>query len=50
MADEDALRKAQALLKELTEAARKGAIIPVRLPGQLEEIDALLEALAIASP
>lgn len=50
MADEEALRKAQAMLKDLTEAARKGAIIPVRLPGQLEEIDALLESALTPSP
>lgn len=40
---DDALAQAHALLKELLEAARKGAIVPVRLPGQLEQIDALLE-------
>ncbi len=49
MSDDDALRKAQTLLTELTEAARKGAIIPVRLPGQLEEIGALIEA-ALSPP
>jgi signal transduction histidine kinase len=37
MAD-DALTQARAMLDELTEAARKGAIIPVRLTGQLEAI------------
>jgi signal transduction histidine kinase len=35
---EDALAQARAMLEELTEAAKKGAIIPIRLPGQLEEI------------
>jgi signal transduction histidine kinase len=50
MPDDDALRKAQTLLNELTEAARKGAIIPVRLPGQLEEIGALLENALTPSP
>ena len=45
MAD-DALGKARTLLGELIGAARTGAIIPVRLTGQLEAIDALLaEAL-----
>jgi signal transduction histidine kinase len=37
MAD-DALTQARAMLDELTEAARKGAIIPIRLTGQLEAI------------
>ena len=40
---EDALAQAKAMLNELTEAARAGAIIPVRLPGQLEAILALVE-------
>ncbi len=39
---DDALAKAQALLSELTEAARKGQIIPIRLTGQLEAIGELL--------
>ncbi|MCB2078631.1 MAG: HAMP domain-containing histidine kinase [Novosphingobium sp.] len=39
----DALSQARAQLAEVLEAARKGTIIPVRLPGQLEAIDALLE-------
>ncbi|MBI5667282.1 MAG: HAMP domain-containing histidine kinase [Chloroflexi bacterium] len=38
----EALAQARALLHELTEAARKGAIIPVQLPRQLEAIEALL--------
>mgnify|MGYP001157920487 CR=1 FL=1 len=38
------LAQARTLLRELTEAARSGAIIPVRLPGQLEQIAALLES------
>jgi signal transduction histidine kinase len=42
---QDALAQARALLEELTEAARKGAIIPIRLPGQLE---AIAQALAKA--
>ncbi|MBI1280882.1 MAG: hypothetical protein GC179_22350 [Anaerolineaceae bacterium] len=40
---DDALAQAHALLTELTEAARKGQIIPIRLTGQLEAIGALLE-------
>jgi signal transduction histidine kinase len=40
---DDALAQAHALLTELTEAARKGQIIPFRLTGQLEAIGALLE-------
>ena len=40
---DDALAQAQALLNELTEAARKGQIIPIRLTGQLEAIGQLLE-------
>lgn len=40
----DSLAQARALLAELTEAAQAGRIIPVRLPGQLEAIAALLEA------
>ncbi|MCA0456893.1 MAG: HAMP domain-containing histidine kinase [Chloroflexi bacterium] len=40
---EDALAQARAQLAELTEAARKGQIIPIRLTGQLEAIGQLLE-------
>ena len=40
---DDALAQAHALLNELTEAARKGQIIPIRLTGQLETIGQLLE-------
>jgi len=40
---EDALAQARAMLNELTDAARTGAIIPIRLPGQLEEILAALD-------
>lgn len=40
---EDALGQARAQLAELTEAARKGQIIPIRLTGQLEAIGLLLE-------
>jgi signal transduction histidine kinase len=39
---EDALVQARAMLDELTEAARKGAIIPFRLTGQLEAIAEML--------
>jgi|SRR5688572_27862321 len=38
----DALQQAQNKLNELLENARSGAIIPVRLPGQIEEIAALM--------
>ncbi|NWG17465.1 MAG: HAMP domain-containing histidine kinase [Chloroflexi bacterium] len=38
----EALAQARVLLDELTEAARKGAIIPVHLPQQLEAIGQLL--------
>jgi signal transduction histidine kinase len=37
-----ALEQAQALLEELLQAARSGAIIPVRLPGQIAAIHELL--------
>lgn len=40
---EGALAQAKALLEELVRAAQSGAIVPVRLPGQLEAIEALLE-------
>lgn len=39
----ESLEQAKAQLSELIEAARTGAIIPVRLPGQLEAIQALLQ-------
>ncbi len=39
----DALEQAQRLLDELLTAARSGAIIPVRLPGQIEAIQQALE-------
>lgn len=39
---EDTLSQARALLRELTEAARKGTIVPYNLPRQLETIDELL--------
>lgn len=42
MSDGDALQQAQTQLNELIEAARKGAIIPIRLTGQLEAVGALL--------
>ncbi len=38
----DSLQQVRAQLAELLEAARTGAIIPFRLPGQIEAIDALL--------
>lgn len=38
----EALHQARALLYELTEAARKGTIVPFHLPRQLEAIDDLL--------
>ncbi|MFN8374521.1 MAG: HAMP domain-containing sensor histidine kinase [Anaerolineae bacterium] len=43
MANGSALQEAQAQLAELLKAARSGAIIPIRLPGQIEAIGALLE-------
>lgn len=46
MAQENALAQAQALVDELLEAARSGKIIPVRLPGQVEAIQAALAAAA----
>ncbi|MDX1992212.1 MAG: HAMP domain-containing sensor histidine kinase [bacterium] len=39
-----ALQEALAQLSALKEAAQKGAIIPVRLPGQIEEIEKLLQS------
>jgi signal transduction histidine kinase len=42
MAELHALTQAQAQLNELLEAARQGTIIPIRLPGQIEAIAALL--------
>lgn len=38
----EALAQARALLHELTEAARKGAVVPFHLPRQLEAIEDLL--------
>ncbi|MCC6614310.1 MAG: HAMP domain-containing histidine kinase [Anaerolineae bacterium] len=46
---DDPMSQARAQLTELLEAARTGAIVPVRLPGQLEAIDALLEQVATDS-
>lgn len=43
MAD-SSLTQAQSLLRELVDAAKKGAIIPIRLTGQLEAIEALVTA------
>jgi cell cycle sensor histidine kinase DivJ len=45
-----ALAQARALLDELTEAAKKGAIIPFRLPGQLEAVAALLAKAEAETP
>jgi signal transduction histidine kinase len=42
MAEHSALANAQTKLAELLEAARRGTLIPIRLPGQIEEITALL--------
>lgn len=42
MAEQPALQQAKEQLSELIKAARSGAIIPIRLPGQLEAIEALL--------
>lgn len=40
-----ALEQAQSLLEELLQAARTGAVVPVRLPGQLESLqEALVKA------
>lgn len=46
MAD-NSLMQAQSLLRELIEAAKTGAIIPVRLTGQLEAIEALVTQAAL---
>ena len=47
MAQDNTLAQVRALVDELLEAAKTGAIIPVRLPGQVEAIaDALAEAEA----
>ncbi len=43
MPNGDALQQAREKVKALLEAARTGAIIPIRLPGQIEEIEKLLE-------
>jgi signal transduction histidine kinase len=43
MANESALEQARAQLAELMDAARKGSIIPIRLPGQIEAISALID-------
>lgn len=43
---DNALSQARTMLADLTEAARKGQIIPVRLTGQLEEILTLLDRAA----
>lgn len=42
MTEQNALEQARTQLAELIEAAKKGAIIPIRLPGQLEAIADLL--------
>lgn len=46
MTEAEALAQARLLLDELTEAVRKGAIIPVQLPRQLEAIGELLAQAA----
>jgi two-component system, cell cycle sensor histidine kinase DivJ len=43
MAEHKTLDQARAQLDELIEAARTGALIPIRLPGQLEAIKTLLD-------
>ncbi len=48
MSNEDNLHEVREKLNELLEAARTGAIIPVRLPGQIEEIADLLAKSAEA--
>lgn len=45
-ADASAMQQAQAKLSELLEAAKTGALIPIRLPGQIEEIVTLVNAAA----
>ncbi|MEP7291760.1 MAG: histidine kinase dimerization/phospho-acceptor domain-containing protein, partial [Chloroflexota bacterium] len=40
---QESLTQAQTLLRELIQAAQTGALIPIRLPGQLEAIGGLLE-------
>lgn len=50
MTSEPSLERARALLAELIQAAQAGAIIPVRLPGQLEAIDALLAQVPSEEP
>jgi signal transduction histidine kinase len=49
MTEQDALAQARALVDELLDAARKGAIIPVRLPGQVEAIQNALAAVGQSS-
>jgi signal transduction histidine kinase len=43
MSDAGALKQAQEKIQALFEAAKTGAIIPIRLPGQVEEISTLLK-------
>ncbi len=50
---QDAIRQARALLEEMKQQAASGTMIPVRVPGQIEAVDALLaqaEEQAAASP
>jgi signal transduction histidine kinase len=42
MSQVDTLQQARAQLGELLEAAKTGALVPFRLPGQIEAIDAIL--------
>jgi signal transduction histidine kinase len=44
-----ALHEARELLSDLLEAARKGTIIPVRLPGQIESIQAAVQRASDAA-
>lgn len=43
MADAPALKQAQEKIQALYDAAKSGAIIPIRLPGQIDEIATLLK-------
>lgn len=44
MESDNSLEKARALIQALTEGARAGTLVPVRLAAQLQEVDALLAA------
>lgn len=47
MAELKALTEAQAKLTDLLAAARNGTLIPIRMPGQIEEITALLAQVQV---